>query len=702
VTVTGKGNYSGSKILSFTILPMDISNLTVGTINTQVYTGSAVTPVPSVKRNYTTLTSGTDFDLSYSNNINASSEAKCTITMKGNYTGSAEVTFKINPRSISYATVAEISSYTYTGSEIKPCPAVKDGTVTLKENTDFTYSYANNITVPTSTYTSYQPKVMITGTGNYTGTKTVYFTIEAKDISGLTFSSISDQTYNGSYRSPAPTVTWGTKTLSSSSDYYLSYNNNLNAGTASVTVKGKNNFKGEKTISFKILPMNIADLTLGSINAQTYTGTAITPAPNVMRGSVYLTKGTDYDLSYSDNINASSNAKCTITMKGNYTGTKTITFKINPASVYYFTMPTIPEQTYTGSPIEPSIAITMNGKAVTKDIDYTLAFSNNTNAGYASVTITGIGNYCDSITRNFRIVKSTTPTGSPTNTPTGTPTNTPTNNPTTPPTPAPTGNPVTNTPSPVPSENTSTDQIRAFVDRLYTCVLEREPETDGANWWFEELYSFNQTGAQAAKNFVFCDEFISHNKSNAEFVDILYATFFGREADEAGRNYWVGLLESGASRETVADGFIYSQEWADTCAEYGIRSGGNLMPQVRIKPTEQTYAFVERLYSTALNRSSDQSGLEYWADHLSNFEMTGESVGVDFFLSQEMEGFGLSNEEYLNRLYVTFMNREPDEAGFNFWLGLLQNGATRRDVVLGFTRSPEFIEKCVEARILPF
>ena len=82
--------------------------------------------------------------------------------------------------------------------------------------------------------------------------------------------------------------------------------------------------------------------------------------------------------------------------------------------------------------------------------------------------------------------------------------------------------------------------------------------------------------------------------------------------------------------------------------------------------------------------------------------MTGESVGVDFFLSQEMEGFNLSDEEYLNRLYVTFMNREPDAAGFNFWLGLLQNGTTRREVVLGFTRSPEFIEKCVEARILPF
>ena len=204
-------------------------------------------------------------------------------------------------------------------------------------------------------------------------------------------------------------------------------------------------------------------------------------------------------------------------------------------------------------------------------------------------------------------------------------------------------------------------------------------------------------------DFLFTPEFEARNTTDDQFVTILYKTFFGRDPEEEGFNFWTSELKTGnQDRFTVAQGFVYSQEWADTCASYGIRSGGDLKPTSSIPPTELTYAFVERMYTTALGRSYDEEGRQYWASALADFEVTGESVGAFFFLSDEMNSYGLSDDEFLNRLYATFMNREPDADGATYWLGVLSGGTPRSDVVFGFTRSPEFTDKCVEARILPY
>ena len=67
-----------------------------------------------------------------------------------------------------------------------------------------------------------------------------------------------------------------------------------------------------------------------------------------------------------------------------------------------------------------------------------------------------------------------------------------------------------------------------------------------------------------------------------------------------------------------------------------------------------------------------------------------------------MINYNLSDKDFLGRLYATFMNREADSDGESYWLGVMAGGMSRADVVFGFTRSPEFTEKCVEARILPY
>jgi len=97
VTITGKGNYQGTKTANFTIVPKSVESLTV-TLNPAgyEYDGQAKQPAVTVKNGDITLVQGEDKDytVSYENNTNVGT-AKVTIAGHGNYTGSKEVTFPI-------------------------------------------------------------------------------------------------------------------------------------------------------------------------------------------------------------------------------------------------------------------------------------------------------------------------------------------------------------------------------------------------------------------------------------------------------------------------------------------------------------------------------------------------------------------------------------------------------------------------------
>ena len=67
----------------------------------------------------------------------------------------------------------------------------------------------------------------------------------------------------------------------------------------------------------------------------------------------------------------------------------------------------IDDQTYTGSAIEPDLVMTYEGTALVKDVDYEVAYSNNTIVGKATITITGKGNYAGTTSKTFTIVKAT-------------------------------------------------------------------------------------------------------------------------------------------------------------------------------------------------------------------------------------------------------------------------------------------------------
>ena len=269
ISITGIGDYTGTITKNFNIVARDISDTTIGSIPNQTYTGNSISVLPVITYNGATLTKGTDYTLTYSNNVNVGT-GTVTITGKGNFKGTTSKTFSISARAMSDTSVANVSSQTYTGNGISPLPTITYNNKTLKKDTDYTLSYSNNINAGTATIT-------ITGKGNFTGTTSKTFSISARAMSDTSVANISSQTYTGNVISPLPTITYNNKTLKKDTDYTLSYSDNINVGTATITITGKGNFTGMTSMTFIITQKSAEKLNISEIANQIYTGKKIKP-----------------------------------------------------------------------------------------------------------------------------------------------------------------------------------------------------------------------------------------------------------------------------------------------------------------------------------------------------------------------------------------------------------------------------------------
>ena len=242
--------------------------------------------------------------------------------------------------------------------------------------------------------------------------------------------------------------------------------------------------------------------------------------------------------------------------------------------------------------------------------------------------------------------------------------------------------------------------VADFVERLYTVALGRASDPVGKADWIAAVTERGQTGADLARGFLYSPEFLNKNVSNEEFVRVLYRTFFNREADADGLAGWVAVLDHGGSKQEIIEGFINSTEWANLCLLYGIRSGGTGTPSIEVDPNSQTIEFATRLYTTCLGRDADPVGLMAWARQLANQRDTGTGAARGFFFSEEFTLQNVSNAEFVNRLYRTFMGREADASGFDAWVAQLDSGVSREEVFNGFAQSQEFGQICASYGIV--
>lgn len=389
VTVKGKGKLSGTKSVTFKINAKPIKNAVITYNNSLTYNGSTLSPAVTVKYGNATLKKNTDYTVAYSNNVNAGT-GTITITGKGIYGGSVKKTFTIKKLGISATAVSGTGNKVYTGSAIKPVPAVKAGGRTLKNGTDFTVSYKSNTEPGTAT-------LKVTGKGNYSGSVSKTFKITARAINDVEV-TVPDTVFTGVQVRPDVVVSYGNYQFINNSDYTLSFKDNVNIGTASVVVTGKNHLSGSRTVTFPIEKADISSTEIAVKNA-TFTGSAVKSAVDVRLGNVTLKEGTHYTLSYKNNVNAGT-AQVTVSGKGSLEGAVTKSFTIAKADISKASI----SASGTYAPDDVKIGINAKfGNYTLKSSDY--SFTAPTAAGEQTLTISGNGNFSGKATVKCNVAK---------------------------------------------------------------------------------------------------------------------------------------------------------------------------------------------------------------------------------------------------------------------------------------------------------
>lgn len=232
------------------------------------------------------------------------------------------------------------------------------------------------------------------------------FTVEPREIEAKDVAFDKELTYTGNELTQTVTVTVNGKTLTVGTDYTVSDLTGTEPGSYPVTVAGTGNYTGTVTKSFEIAKADISSAAITyDAGPYGYTGKEWKPEVAVSFNDAALTADTDYTVSYENNINAGT-AKIIITGIGDhFTGLTEKTFTINSAEISGCTFAPIADVTYNTKAHTPEVTVAISGRTLEADKDYTVSYASNVNAGTATVTVTGKGNFTGSANTTFTIAK---------------------------------------------------------------------------------------------------------------------------------------------------------------------------------------------------------------------------------------------------------------------------------------------------------
>jgi Domain of unknown function (DUF4214)/Abnormal spindle-like microcephaly-assoc'd, ASPM-SPD-2-Hydin len=208
-----------------------------------------------------------------------------------------------------------------------------------------------------------------------------------------------------------------------------------------------------------------------------------------------------------------------------------------------------------------------------------------------------------------------------------------------------------------------------FVQQQYRDFLGREGDSGGVNFWAGEINAARVTRAQMAENYFTSAEFQS---INAPIVRLYLGTYL-RIPDTSGLLFWIGEYRRNPTRatlESIATQFATAPEFVQ---RYGAVSN-------------QTY--VTLLYQNILQRQPDAAGVSFWTDRLDRGVTRGVML-AEFTESAEYAARAF-NQTYVISIYVGMLRRAPDQAGFDFWVGRLNQGQSGLQLIDGFIGAGEY------------
>ena len=400
--------------------------MSVGKLPHVTYNGKSQKQKPEVKDGNTLLTEGTDYTLSYSEDTTNVGTVTVTVEGKGNYAGEAEVTYGIMKRQVTLESAS--ASKVYDGTPLtKPKVTVGgDGFVEGEVSGLKAIGTVTNVADGEVDNEIVWDWAEGFGEGNYDITKTEgKLSIEPQSVdpdnpesyTGIKVGELSDLPYKGKDQFQEPMVTDAKgNLLVKDRDYTLAFDGdarNVTDAGVSVTVSGIDNYKGDFSRSYKILPREV---TVESASAsKVYDGTPLSSHDVVVTSAAGFVEDDVASMTAPNSITEVGSITNEIVIKwsndvaaGNYVVSKEEgVLEVTPKSVTAegFSVEGLNDVTYNGLAQRQEPTVKDGDKTLTKDKDYTLSFTEDvTNVGTVRVTVTGKGNYAGSADVAYQIL----------------------------------------------------------------------------------------------------------------------------------------------------------------------------------------------------------------------------------------------------------------------------------------------------------
>lgn len=332
-----------------------------------------------------------------------------------------------------HVTLTKGSVYTYTGKAIKPEIEVTQGRRTLTAGVDYTVKYSNNVKASTASAANKQPKLTVTGKGNYSGSDSVNFTIQPKSLDNKDSGAnetmeirCAEELYVAVNSKITPTLFYGSMKLGAK-DYYLSTSKDSEVqpqkavagdnGTIIITAKQGGNYTGQ--LAVKVIGVEKKDLkklivTPNKGYKPTYNGKEQKPVfggagsgadveVSAKDETKTLTEGTDYYVVYLSNAIDAGTVKYRVVGLGLYAGSVTKSYKIAPLKADEGELQLggslSKEHPYQSKgAVISDLTVTYTGNAAERQKlvagrDYKVTYSANKKAGTGKFSVTFLGNF---------------------------------------------------------------------------------------------------------------------------------------------------------------------------------------------------------------------------------------------------------------------------------------------------------------------
>jgi len=262
--------------------------------------------------------------------------------------GATGLTYKVTKEDIGYRLICQVKAKKYSGylagqtttyvpKLIPEIPKVTLGSFVYSNKKKLSsirlperFSWVDSTIVPVYGNSGYRAKYVPENAAMYrTVIIRVKVPVKKKALTKKMIRLKKKYAYEGKAIKGNETVKDGKEVLDSGKDYKASYQNNKNLGKATITIKGIGNYKGTKKVSYTIVKRSVRSVTCHYKKAKSYTGRWVKPNVTLKVGKVKLEKNRDYTLVYRNNLQIGK-ASVVIQGMGNFTGKKTISFKIVP------------------------------------------------------------------------------------------------------------------------------------------------------------------------------------------------------------------------------------------------------------------------------------------------------------------------------------------------------------------------------------